>query len=157
MTLTKNNFKSPHIFVPYLSFFLLGIGLLINYYLNHKIDNLYTAVLIFFFLGVLFLIGFMTKISIEKKGITQSSLSKDFLLNWNNIKTIGVYRLNRFGVKIIEPKDYDKFSFLGQKFIFISTKHNFIPKHNLKLTSEFIHFHWRKEAWEEINKYFEIE
>jgi len=99
----------------------------------------------------------MTKIRIERKGITQSSISKDYLLNWNEIKTIGVYRVNRYGLKIVEPSNYNKFSLLGQKFIFISTKQNYLPKLYQNSSSDFIHFHWRKEAWNEIKKYYKNE
>lgn len=153
MTITKNNFKSPHICILYTLFIVLGIGFLIYYYFEGNKDYLYISIGIFVFLGILFSIGFMTKIRIEGKGIIQSSLSKDYLLNWNDIKTIGVYRVNRYGLKIVDPKNYNKFSLLGQKFIFISTKQNYLPKRNQNSSSDFIHFHWRKEAWDEIKKY----
>lgn len=154
MIITKNNFKSPHIFILYTMFILLGIGLMIYYYFENDKNYLYISIGLFLFLGILFSIGFMTKIHIERKGITQSSLSKDYLLNWNEINTIGVYRINRFGVKIVDPKDYEKISLLGQKFIFISTKQNYIPKSNQNSSSDFVHFHWRKEAWNEVKKYY---
>lgn len=154
MKITKSNFKSPHIYILYTLFIILGIGLLIYYFFENNRDYLYISIGIFLFLGILFSIGFMTRIHIERKGITQSSISNDYLLNWNQIKTVGVYRINRYGIKIVDPKNYDKISLLGQKFIFISTKENYLPKRNQNSSSDFIHFHWRKEAWNEIKKYY---
>ena len=153
MTITKNNFKSPHIYILYTLFIILGIGLLVYYIFENNKDYLYISIGIFFFLGILFSVGFMTKIRIERKGFTQSSISNDYLLNWNQIKTIGVYRVNRHGIKIVNPKNYNKISLLGQKFIFISSKENYLPKRNQNSSSDFIHFHWREEAWNEIKKY----
>ncbi|WP_299710494.1 hypothetical protein [uncultured Tenacibaculum sp.] len=155
MIITKNNFKSPHIFIFYILFFVLGVGLLIQYYFKNNIDALYIAMGVFLFLGVLFIIGFMTKIRIERKGITQNSVLKDKLLHWNDIKTIGVCRVNKYGVKIVAPENYDTFSFLGQKFIFVSTEQNYTPKQIQNSSSDSIYFHWRKEAWTEIEKYYQ--
>ena len=76
-------------------------------------------------------------------------------MDWDKIRTVGVYRINRYSIDIIvEPKDYDTFSFLGQKFIFLSTKPNYTPKRNEATSSDFIHFHWRELAWNEIQKYY---
>jgi len=155
MILTKNNFKSPHIYILYTAFILLGIGLLVYYYTTNNNDYLYIAIGIFLFLGVLFIVGFMTKIRIERKGITKSTLSADYLLHWHQIKTLGVYRVNRAGITIVQPKDYNKFSLLGQKFIFISDQPNYVPKQNRISSSGFINFHWREKAWNEIKKYYE--
>ena len=155
MILTKNDFKSPHICVLYAVFIALSICLLIYSVNTNKRDYLLISLGILIFLGVLFLIGFTNRIKIEHKGITQSSLSKDYLLNWKDIKTVGVYRINRFGVEIIEPKKYDSFSLLGQNFIYVSDKPNHKPRINEKTSRGFIHFHYRKEAWEEIEKYFD--
>jgi len=154
MIITKNNFKSPHIFILYTLFILMGISLLIYYYSAGNKDYLYIAIGIFLFLGALSVIGFMTKIRIERNGITQSSLSEDYLMTWNEIKTIGVYRINKFGIKVVQPKDYNKFSLLGQKIIFISKEPNYFPKHNQNSSSDIIHFHWRGKAWNEIKRYY---
>ncbi len=156
MTYSKNNFKSPHIFLFWGLFVVLDIGLITNYVLTEKHDLLYLIGIVSFFLILLYIIGFMTKITIDAKGVHYKSIFKSYSMKWSEIKTIEVYRLNKYFLTIEKPENYDKFSLLGQKFIYFSSKENHIPNKTEKMSSQFISLHWRKEVWDEVHKYILI-
>lgn len=153
MTITKVNIKSPHLAVFYVLFLCLAIGMLGYYFKTDRVDILYVSGGLFLFVGLLIFIGTSTKIRIERKGITQRTLMKDCGLQWHEIKTIGVYRINKFGLKVMQPEEYDTFSLLGQKFIYVSNQPEYVPKQNEAASEAYVSFHWRKEAWDEIQKY----
>ena len=151
ITFTKNNIKSPHIIILWTIFATLCVGLLIVSILRNNSELLSVSLLVLLFLIILFAIGFLTKVTISNEGITHSSIIKNYTINWSEIQTVGVYRINRYSLTLVKPEDFNKFSFFGQKFIFISKQENYLPTKMQKWTSDFIDLHWRQEAWDEIN------
>ncbi|WP_348725926.1 hypothetical protein [Tenacibaculum sp. 190524A05c] len=77
-------------------------------------------------------------------------------MRWKDVETIEVYRINKYFLSIEKPENYNKFSLLGQKFIYFSTKEKYIPSKTEKVSSEYINLHWRKEAWDLVLKYSDI-
>ncbi|CAL2065016.1 hypothetical protein T190820D02B_70101 [Tenacibaculum sp. 190524A05c] len=156
MTFTKNNFRSPHIYVFWGLFLLLDLGLIAYYFITENTELLYIIGMISLLLVVLYTIGFTSKITIDSQGIAYNSLFKSCRMRWKDVETIEVYRINKYFLSIEKPENYNKFSLLGQKFIYFSTKEKYIPSKTEKVSSEYINLHWRKEAWDLVLKYSDI-
>ena len=156
MTFTNNNFRSPHIFVFWGLFLLLDLGLITYYFITENAELLYIIGMVSLFLAVLYIIGFTSKITIDSKGITYNSLFKSCKIRWKDLETIEIYRINKYFLTIEKPENYNKFSLLGQKFIYFSTKEKYIPSKTEKISSEYINLNWRKEAWDLVLKYSDI-
>lgn len=69
-------------------------------------------------------------------------------LQYNEIKTIGVYAASNF-VYILEKEKYHKRLFFSNKFIFLSGKVDFYPRF-LKTPIDYIDFHYRREIYDII-------
>ncbi len=107
------------------------------------------------FIVVLIIWGLTAKITISNNGIRYKSMFKDLNIDWNQIKTFGVY-VTGSNVKIeIDKADYDKFILAGQKNIFITDKEDYHPAmFRRQPNSEFkyIDFHYRHRAMDLISQ-----
>lgn len=99
--------------------------------------------------------NYFAKITINDMGITYCSLFKKHVINWNNIKTLGVYlKTTRSNEEITNSKDFYKPYFCKQKYIFISAKTKYFPyPYSPKITDDFIEVQWRKETFRIINNH----
>ncbi len=94
-----------------------------------------------------------TKVVITDKGIRYKSLFKEVIIEWNQIKSYGVYITGSNVKSTLNPREYDKFKWAAQKFIFITEKENYKPKLfriRPKKGFAYIDFHYRKNAMEII-------
>jgi hypothetical protein len=69
-------------------------------------------------------------------------------LQYNEIKTIGVYAASNF-VDILEKEKYHKRLFFANKFIYLSGKADFYPRF-LKTPADYIDIHYRREIYDII-------
>lgn len=96
--------------------------------------------------GVIVL-GLTSRVELSENGIQFKSLFKKTNLTWNQIKSFGVYFTGRNITKTIDKKEYEKFIWGGQKFIYLTDQKGFNPSKLIsKPQSGYIDFHFRKEA-----------
>ena len=152
MEFFKINFRSPNIFLPWI---VIGTGTIGLWTLGLvTLGSTYFILAIVFTLVLMLLYGlcFVTRIKLTEEGIEYSNPDKKVSISWTDIKTVGVYSSYRGTITWLARGEYEKFMFEEQKFIYISTRNNFTPLSGQKVDSSYIHFHWRKDAWKEIEK-----
>ena len=139
---------------------LLGFISAVNIGCYSKADQIPVLFFVFVIIVDLFIVGLIiwgltSKITISNSGIRYKSMFKDLTIDWNQIKTFGVYITGSNVKTVIEKTDYDKFVLAGQKNIFITDKEDFSPSmFKIRPNSEFkyIDFHYRPKAIDMIEQ-----
>ena len=116
----------------------------------------YQSILLFIGLimtGIIFFgiyIGIKSKIIITERNIISKTPFKSRKIDFKDIKKIGVYVAEGDIIYDLEKEKYHKWTFLGQKFIYLTANPNLKP-YFFKKPKDYIDFHYRKEIYEIIN------
>jgi len=96
-------------------------------------------------------LGLSTTIIISDEGIKYESVFKEVSIEWDQIKSYGVFVDNRYNRYQLKKEKYDKFLIAAEKFIFITDVENYKPsKFKSRPKSKYFYFQYRKEAMELI-------
>ena len=153
MEFYKINLKSFFILFPWVLVSSIAVTLLILGTISSEAIYYVLFGIIFLFLMALYAMCFVTKIKFTKDCVEYNDPDRKVSIAWENVRSIGVYKVYNGYISGVNPEDFDKFTLWGQKFIFLSTHHNFFPRSGQKVDDSYIHFHWRNDAWEELQKH----
>lgn len=105
--------------------------------------------------GVSLLLGFVLYFGLMARKATMTSdkvifqgIKTNYEIPYSEIKSLGVFVQGRNGGILLHPREIDKYTIWGVKFIYVSTLESPVVKN--KSRDGFICFQYRKEAYQEI-------
>ena len=107
--------------------------LFLNLVLFSKLNEVPLIAVICFSVIDLVFIGFIiwgvtAIIGITDQGILYKTLFRQTHIDWENVKSFGVYVVGKYYREVLKQEDYDKTRFDLKKYIYISTEIDFYPK-----------------------------
>ena len=144
----KINFKTP--FASLLAILSVGFTAFIfwNYFkTDDKIFLVVGLVLLAFLIFALYY-SLSSKVILTENEVRTKTLWGVRKLNYNEIKTIGVYAASNY-VYILENENRNKRLIFEQKFIYLSAKPNYFPFF-FKKPKDYLDFHYRREIYDII-------
>lgn len=134
--------------ILFLIFFIIVLGLA-----RHDLSD-YVGFIGFLTIPiVLILFLFNKKITISTEGITSEGWFRTRFISWPEVRQYGVFESTRNGRYQIEREDWYKPGFLSLKHIFVSKSDKTPVNAFWRGRKDFIFFHFREEALQEIEKY----
>jgi hypothetical protein len=148
---SRINFRTSYSIV--LSFLVTGLLILVSwmYFKTYHLILLILGLLLLLAMLLWIYTGLKSKIIITDQEIISKTPLKIRKLNYKNIKKIGVYGASSNYIYDIEKPKHHKWTFLEQKFIYLTTDPDLKP-YFFKKPKEFIDFHYRKEIYDFIEK-----
>ena len=144
----KVNFKTPFSVIMMIIFCSL-ISILFWKYQQYNINLLlYLGFILIAFVLLVIFYSITSKVILTENYIAVRTVFGIRQLNYEEIKTFGVYAASNY-IYPLEKEKHDKILFFEQKFIYLSSTPNFLPFF-IKRPKGYIDFHYQKEIYDII-------